>query len=184
MPFGLCVHAATGAFLHTLHIFELLIHDLTHSNALTGQSLITLESKINALKHLVDDEANAVSAEIGELLGRLWTVLGGNRGHLKHARSHYRVLNQTGQQAKAMKKMVLDVQLELEGLQKNCDRLRSYAATPLLLLSAMPKKVVVISLSEGCKQLKSRVKGTMMRGAFEDSETSGPSVAIGTYAQW
>ncbi|RDB16146.1 hypothetical protein Hypma_003360 [Hypsizygus marmoreus] len=161
--FGLCnfdAEAGDKAFIHTLQIFELLIHDLTHANSLTAQSLISLENKMTSVKRLVDEETNEVSEEIGVLLGRLWTVLGGNRGYLHHARSRYHALNQTGEQTKAMKKIVLDVQLELAGIQRNCDRLRSYAAAPLLSSSAVPKKGVVLALSEGCRRLRARIEGT------------------------
>lgn len=105
------------------------------------------------------EEAEEAAREIGDLLGRLWTKLGGNYKQLTNTQGKYHALLRTGKQTLAMKRLVSNVQDELHDLQVNCEALRGYAMEPLLTEGHVSKNAVIRTLGEGCRGLKSRLKG-------------------------
>lgn len=155
---GFCAtDAVQNAFTHTLQTFEILLHSVSHSNGLTEESLITLSGQLDVIRHLAGEETSLVSREIGELLGSLWTQLGGNRKLIANAHQRYLTLNYTSVQTKAMQRLVFDVRSELYDLQVISDTLRAYAAHPLLLGTDIPKGSIITALSEGCQSLRDRL---------------------------
>lgn len=173
---GFCaIDAVQNAFIHTLQTFEILLHSVSHSNGLTEESLATLSGQLDVVRHLAGGEIRLVSKEIGELLGSLWTQLGGNRKLIANAHHRYFTLNYTSVQTKAMQRLVFNVQAELYDLQVISDTLRAYAAHPLLLGMDIPKGGVVTALSEGCKGLRDRLDNI---GAQVNPGESGEIVNI------
>jgi len=147
-------------------------------NLATDESLIVLDGHIVVVSHLIGEEMHHASMELGELLGRLWTRLGGNRNRLAETNSRFLSLTHAGQQTRAMKALVWDVRIELDGLQENTDALRAYAAEPLLLDGRLPKADVIRALSDGCQHLRSRALGSLGGvNVIEDDRHSVP-VAI------
>lgn len=164
-----------SAFLHTLTSFEYFIRNLAHYNAATEESLVTLDNHITILSYLIGEELDGVSKEIGELLGQLWTRLGANRSRLAHAHSRFQSLSRAGTQTKAMKALVWDVRVELDGLQETSDALRSYAVEPLILDGPLPRADVVRSLSDGCQSLNTRSAGCQLEVTTIAEDQGGSS---------
>lgn len=155
-------------FLHTLQTFEFLLQSVSHSNGLTDESLEMLSGQLDVIRHLSGEEATIVTKEIGELLGSLWTRLGGNRKLIANAHQRYTTLNYTSVQTKAMQRLVVDIRVELYDLQVISDTLRAYAAHTLLLEVDFPKGGILTALSEGCQSLRNRLKDIGTRAASRD----------------
>lgn len=155
--FGSCPHHALvvqHAYLHTLRSFEALNHDLTHLNAETERSLARLDSHIDILRDLLSEEVDGLTKEIGELLGRLWTRLGGNRSSLSDAHERQLSLSRAGEKLGLMRRVVWDAQVELHGLQQGTDALRAYTVEPLLVDGPLPRREIIRALIEGCETLQ------------------------------
>lgn len=176
--FNCCATDVRKSFLYNLKTFEILVQDLSHSNGLTTESLSVLEGHLDAIRDLVGYETHMVSAEIGDLLGSLWTFLGGNRKRIANAHSRHLTLNSTSTQTKRMKRLVLNVQDELFVLQKACDNLRAYAAHPLLLDEDIPAGGVLAALSEGTHGLRDMMEGLRSRAKEEDPRVTKPVTII------
>ncbi|KAJ7796965.1 hypothetical protein B0H14DRAFT_3494239 [Mycena olivaceomarginata] len=166
------------AFEHTLQIFEVFVHKLAHSNGQTYACLEDLESHIDVLKHLIGEQSELTSREIGHLLGMLWYYVGGNRSLLADANSRYKTLVNTGVQTKAIQRLVWDVQGDLKDLQTNSDVLRSYASEPLI--THRTSRDAIQALSSGCQNLREKLRPEGRgRGILESSPTTSYAATYG-----
>jgi len=147
-----------AAFLHTIDTFDTLNRDLSHLNGETQEAIAILDGYVEVLVNLIYDDALVdANQELGEILGRFWTQLGGHRTLLSGARERVDTLNRVGKGTQLMRSFVLDVQLQLESLQTGAEELRAQAAEPLLINSPIPTVNIIKSLKDGCIVLKDEV---------------------------
>lgn len=155
-----------GTFLRSLVIIQSSINILSQYNAETANSVVTLEQLIRGVVDLIGDESHEVTKEIGELLGRLWTKLGGNRSLLAQMNSRAHALSTVGRHSGAMRRFVGNVHQALVGLQESTDILRDIATAPLLLDGTIPRPVILAQLSDGCQALRESLMSSRAQGAF------------------
>ncbi|TFK60922.1 hypothetical protein BDN72DRAFT_904560 [Pluteus cervinus] len=160
-PFYTCQNKAHDAFVHTIHMIEVLIRKLGEYNAATDDSLILLEEHIRGVADIVGEELHEVAVEIGELLDRLWMRLwmrlGRNNSRLLEAKLRFEALARVGYQTRILKTVVWNVREELDALQLATDELRAGAAESLLLQELIPHSRVVEALAEGAQKLRKRL---------------------------
>jgi hypothetical protein len=155
--------AQKAAFVHLLQTFESSIQSLDHLNAAADGSLLVLDNHIHVVGHVVGEETGVRSREVGDILGRLWTILGGNRSLLNQAQLRFAALLQAGVQVKRMKSLVWDARVELNALGERAEILRSYAVEPLLLGGPIQQADIVRIISQGSKSLLQAIEdGTMV----------------------
>lgn len=165
-PFSQAESPAQETFLRSLVIIQSSINVLSQYNAETAKSVIILEQHIQGVVDLIGDERHEVTKEIGQLLGQLWTRLGGNRTRLAQMNSRARALSTVGNHTGAMRKFVGNVHQALMGLQESTSVLRDIATAPLFLNGALPRSIILIQLSDGCQALRESFMGSRTQGAF------------------
>lgn len=173
-PLYQCADSAQGSFLNTILIIQSSINVLSEYNSETARSITVLEEHIRAVVDLIGDESHEVVEEIGELLGRMWTKLGGNRDRLAQMNSRAGALSKVGHHAGSMRKFVGNVYQALTGLQESTDALREVATEPLLLSGALPQSIVLAQLSDGCQALETSLMGPRNMGIFPTLSAGGP----------
>lgn len=135
---------------------------------------MVLEEHIRAVGELIGDESHEVVEEIGELLNRMWTRLGGNRDLLAQMNSRAGALSRVGDYTGSMRKFVGNVYQALIGLQESTDALRDVATEPLLLGRALPRSIILTQLSNGCQALESGLMGSPNKGIFPTLSAAVP----------
>jgi hypothetical protein len=165
-PLYQCKNSGQTSFLSTILIIQSSINDLSQYNSETARSIIVLEEHTRAVVGLIGNESHEVGQEIGELLGRMWTRLGGNRSRLAQMNSRAYALSKVGNHTGSMKKFVGNVYQALVGLQGSTDALRDIATARLLLDEALPRSIILTQLSNGCQALERTLMGPQNQIVF------------------
>ncbi|CAK5265552.1 unnamed protein product [Mycena citricolor] len=123
------------------------------------QNLYSLEEQLSVLHEIVMREDVSLSAAKSELLGELWTILGGNRKKLRGYAHHLEILKGLGQYRIQALAHVISALQTLTQMSEDIENLRERVAAPELTESRIPVHVHIKSIQSGIERIKEgRVK--------------------------
>ncbi|CAE6428857.1 unnamed protein product [Rhizoctonia solani] len=118
-------------------------------------ALDKLEGQLDLINEMILREDEGIRAQAEEVLGELWTKLGGNKKKLYNFRSHRMLLNEIRTYRKRALAHVSSTLVQLQGLSADLDDLRQRVATPALAgeEAGIPLEVHIGSMQKGTERL-------------------------------
>ncbi|KAH7335154.1 hypothetical protein B0J17DRAFT_64834 [Rhizoctonia solani] len=118
-------------------------------------ALDKLEGDLDLINEMILREDEGIRAQAEEVLGELWTKLGGNKKKLGNFRSHRMLLNEIRIYRKRALAHVSSTLVQLQGLSADLDDLRQRVATPALAgeEAGIPLEVHIGSMQKGTERL-------------------------------
>ena len=135
------------AYEYTLEAVESVLRHLLQSVQAVMFKLEVLDSRLSSISEI------AVHNEKEEVLGHLWTYLGGNRSKLSLFEYNLKVLDSVDQYRKASLAYVEMVFHTLEGMQTSVEQTRR-VATGALLVEPVSMETVLDMIARGAQSLK------------------------------
>lgn len=136
-------------------MMESTIRNLIHEAEGNIIALDKLEGDLDLINEMILREDEGIRAKAEEVLGELWTKLGGNKKKLHNFRSHRMLLNEIRIYRKRALAHVSSTLVQLQGLSADLDDLRQRVATPALAgeESGIPLEVHIGSMQKGTERL-------------------------------
>jgi hypothetical protein len=142
------------AFTSAMDTFSVAIERLILEAEISMQHLDTLEEDLLAVREAVTREDVSVGAEKSELLGALWTKLGGNRRTLRDYEKRLNLLKDLGNYRKQAQAHVLAALQTLTSMGEDMEDLRERVAAPELVDGRIPLHVHIESIQNGLQRLQ------------------------------
>ncbi|EMD33900.1 hypothetical protein CERSUDRAFT_117428 [Gelatoporia subvermispora B] len=118
------------------------------------ENLEKLEEALTTLHELVSREDTDLSNAKSELLGALWTRLGGNQRSLRSFNQHLALLRNVGQyRTRALAHVAAALQT-MQAISEEMEEMRDRVAAPEILGERIPVEVHVKSINAGLERLK------------------------------
>ncbi|CAE6449859.1 unnamed protein product [Rhizoctonia solani] len=136
-------------------MMESTIRKLIHEAEINIVALDKLEGQLDLINEMILREDEGIRAQAEEVLGELWTKLGGNKKKLHNFRSHRMLLNEIRVYRKRALAHVSSTLVQLQGLSADLDDLRQRVATPALAgeEAGIPLEVHIGSMQKGTERL-------------------------------
>ncbi|CUA68880.1 hypothetical protein RSOLAG22IIIB_08127 [Rhizoctonia solani] len=136
-------------------VMESAIHKLILEAEINILSLDKLEGQLDLINEMILREDEGIRAQAEEVLGELWTKLGGNKKKLYNFRSHRMLLNEIRIYRKRALAHVSSTLVQLQGLSADLDDLRQRVVTPALtgIEAGIPLEVHIGSMQKGTERL-------------------------------
>jgi hypothetical protein len=125
---------------------------LTEAQGILSQ-LDGLEEKLGGIHMLISTETATIGKRQSDLLGELWTVLGGNRRQLKKYERHSELLSNIDLSRQRALAHVVAAVTTLEATQASLEELRERASTPGLVGFDIPIEAQVLSVRSAMERL-------------------------------
>ncbi|KAJ3915358.1 hypothetical protein F5877DRAFT_81916 [Lentinula edodes] len=140
-------------------------------------NLERLEEHLSVLYDIVIRENFTISSTKAELLGAIWTWLGGNRSILKGYDEHLTLLSGVADYRKRALIQVISSLQALRALSNDMEGLREQMSKPTLSGQTIPVEIHTKSIELGVRRLKSsralaKEKGDAARQSFLEDETT------------
>ena len=151
--------AVLGTFLQAARVMDTSIQKLINDAEFTIRELNELEEKLNVVEDIVQREKTVLSAKETEVLARIWTSLGGNRGQLNSYANHKDLLSNISVYRKRALLLVGKSLIQLQTMQGDLEVLRERVAEPGVVASAgdsiqpIPLEVHIQTISMGVSRL-------------------------------
>jgi hypothetical protein len=117
-------------------------------------ALDALEEHLRTLAEILQRERDAHTESTDELLGELWTMLGGNRKEVRNARLNGALLRELGKYRRAARAHVAAALQTLLALEADMSELRARVAAPALVGADVPVEVHMNAIRAGVERLK------------------------------
>ncbi|KAL6300922.1 hypothetical protein BKA93DRAFT_752321 [Sparassis latifolia] len=115
------------AFEYALQTYEIALRDLIIACSSSLSKVITLDTDLISMDGIISSEKHGVRVGKDELLGRLWTAVGGNKRQLATFVNSEHVLKHVGLYTEGSLRYLRMVQAVLEGMQIDVEELRAVA---------------------------------------------------------
>jgi hypothetical protein len=142
------------AFTSAMDTFSVTIQRLILEAEISLLNLDTLEEDLSAIREAVMREDLSVAAEKSELLGELWTKLGGNRHTLRDYEKRLHLLKDLADYRKQAQAHVLAALQTLNSMSEDMEDLRERVAAPELVDGRIPLHVHIESIQNGLQRLQ------------------------------
>ena len=146
--------AVRKTFTEALSVLEAQIRRIILEAEIALRRLNALEEHLYTLSEFVARENGTITAERAELLGQLWTMVGGNKRRLKHMNGHLFLLNNVGEYRRRATAHVTAALQTLQGMSEDMEDLRERAAAPELMGEKIPVEVHMKSIKTGLQRLQ------------------------------
>lgn len=157
------------AFTLAMDESEQTIEKLILEAEVSWQNLEQLDADIGALHEIITREDKHTTVERDELLGELWTKLGGNKKAVRDYGDRLALLNDLGEYRKQAVAHVKAALRALHTMSDDLEVLRERVAAPGLLEGKLPLHVHMESIRNGLERLQEG--RTTSRGRGMDDET-------------
>ncbi|KAH0833333.1 hypothetical protein J3R83DRAFT_12401 [Lanmaoa asiatica] len=144
----------TEAFTLAMDESEQAIEKLILEAEVSWQNLEQLDADIGTLHEMITREDKHTTAERDELLGELWTKLGGNKKAVQDYGGRLALLNGLGEYRKQAVAHVKAALRALHTMSDDLEVLRERVAAPGLLESKLPLHVHMDSIRNGLERLQ------------------------------
>ncbi|KAJ6623975.1 hypothetical protein B0H10DRAFT_2008034 [Mycena sp. CBHHK59/15] len=151
------LHTIEAAHSNAPSVFQSLIpwsSSKPTADLLNLSNLDKLEEQLSVLHELVSREDTSISSVQSELLGELWTKVGGNRRKLRGYEQHLRLLKGLTEYRKRALVHVVSALQTLRQMSEDIENLRERVAAPELTGSRIPVEVHIKSIQSGLERLK------------------------------
>lgn len=156
------------AFALAMDESEQAIEKLILEAEVSWQNLEQLDADIGTLHEMITREDKHTTVEKDELLGELWTKLGGNKKAVRDYRDRLTLLNDIGEYRKQAAAHIKAALRALHTMSDDLEVLRERVAAPGLLESKVPLDVHMESIRNGLERLQEGRAASRGRGI--DSE--------------
>jgi len=156
------------AFTLAMDESEQTIEKLVVEAEFSGKNLDQLDADIGALHEMITREDKHNTVERDQLLGELWTKLGGNKKAVRDYGDRLVLLNDLGEYRKRALAHVKAALRALYAMSDDLEVLRERVAAPGLLESKLPLHVHIESIRNGLERLQEG--RTTSRGRGVDDE--------------
>jgi len=143
-----------GAFTSAMDTFSVIIQRLILEAEISLLNLETLEEDLSAIREAVMREDLSVATEKSELLGALWTKLGGNGRTLRDYEKRLHLLKDLGEYQKQAQEHVLAALQTLSLMNEDMEDLRERVAAPELVDGRIPLHVHIESIQNSLQRLQ------------------------------
>lgn len=151
-------------FVETMSVLQTQIERVVVEAEFSLRALMDLEERLYTLSEFIARENGTLTEERAELLGALWTMLGGNRGKLKHMNGHLFLLSSIGEYRRRATAHVSAALQTLQGMSEDMEDLRERVAAPELVGEKIPVEVHLKSIRSGLERLQADRDRTKERG--------------------
>ncbi|KAF7309732.1 hypothetical protein MIND_00345000 [Mycena indigotica] len=152
-PFKPQTDIVVSAFEDSMNYLSLTMSRLVIEFELNLNHLNKLEEQLSVLHELVSREDKSLTTEKAELLGYLWTKLGGNRPKLRGYDNHLALLKGLGEYRKQALAHVVGALQTLAQMSEDIENLRERVAAPELVGGRIPLEVHIRSIQGGLERL-------------------------------
>ncbi|KAG6335116.1 hypothetical protein ID866_3970 [Astraeus odoratus] len=142
------------AFTLAMDQSEQTIGRLVVEAEVSAQNLDQMEVDIDTLHGMVTHENKSTSTEKDQLLGHLWTTLGGNRQTLREYDDKLALLNDLADYRKKARAHVTAALQALHAMSDDLEDLRERVAAPGIIGGKVPLHVHIDSIKNGLERLK------------------------------
>jgi hypothetical protein len=142
------------AFTSAMDTFSVAIQRLALEAEVSLHNLDVLEEDLSAVREAVMREDVDVKAEESELLGALWTKLGGNKGALRDNGRRLGLLKDLGDYRRQAQAHVVAALQTLNLMSEDMEDLRERVAAPELVEGRIPLHVHIESIQNGLERLQ------------------------------
>lgn len=126
-------HQFLETFLHASSLLSTSLRHLILTAESTLRSLDSLETRLTTIADLLSHESASIQTTESEILGSIWTFLGGNRAKLEGLRGHAELLRRVGGYRRAAGGHVARSLLGLQGIQGGLEELRERVVGPVVV---------------------------------------------------
>ncbi|KAG1779064.1 hypothetical protein EV702DRAFT_1216041 [Suillus placidus] len=141
-------------FTSAMDTFSVAIQRLILEAEISLHNLDVLEEDLSAVREVVMREDVDVTAEKSELLGALWTKLGGNRRALRVNDRRLGLLKDLGDYRRQAQAHVIAALQTLNSMSEDMEDLRERVAAPELVDGRIPLHVHIESIQTGLQRLQ------------------------------
>lgn len=141
-------------FASAMDTFSVAIQRLILEAEVSLHNLDVLEEDLSSVREVVMREDVDVTAEHSELLGTLWTKLGGNKRALRNTDRRLGLLKDLGDYRRQAQAHVVAALQTLNSMSEDMEDLRERVATPELLDGRIPLHVHIESIQNGLERLQ------------------------------
>ncbi|KAJ7126825.1 hypothetical protein C8R44DRAFT_779661 [Mycena epipterygia] len=141
-------------FEDSMNYLSVTMQSLIVEFELNLQNLNKLEEQLSVLYEFVSREDKSISSAKSELLGELWTKVGGNRRKLRGYEHHLHLLKGLTEYRKQALVHVVSALQTLTQMSEDVENLRERVAAPELVGSRIPVEVHIKSIQGGLERLK------------------------------
>jgi len=142
------------AFTSAMDTFSIAIQRLILEAEISLHNLDVLEEDLSVVREVVMREDIDVTTEQSELLGALWTKLGGNRRALRDNDRRLGLLKDLGDYRRQAQAHVVAALQTLNSMSEDMEDLRERVATPELVGGRIPLHVHIESIQNGLERLQ------------------------------
>ncbi|KAG2075368.1 hypothetical protein BDR04DRAFT_1047106 [Suillus decipiens] len=164
------------AFAKTMDTFSVAVERLILQAEVSLQELDVLEEDLSAVCEVVMREDADTTAEKSELLGSLWTMVGGNKRALNDNDRRLGLLKDVGDYRKQAHAHVIATLHTLNSMSEDMEDLRERVAAPELLDERIPLHVHIESIQNGLQRLQEG----RVRAKEREEETMRNVLGLGT----
>jgi hypothetical protein len=143
-----------STFEDSMNYLSFTIQGLVLEFELNLQNLNKLEEQLSVLHELVSREDTSISSAKSDLLGELWTKVGGNRRKLRGYEHHLQLLKGLTEYRKQALVHVVSALQTLTQMSEDIENLRERVAAPELTGSRIPVEVHIRSIQNGLDRVK------------------------------
>ncbi|KAI0375842.1 hypothetical protein BV20DRAFT_1032235 [Pilatotrama ljubarskyi] len=141
-------------FWVSMDVFASQVAQLLSDASVTETKLDTLEERLAAVHGLCVEEAFATSVAQYELLGRLWTILGGNKDQLRDLGHRSTVLDQVQEYRSVAAAYIAAATQTLMSVDADLAELREQLTSPAVPSAGFPIEVHIASIEHGLYRLR------------------------------
>ncbi|KAG2060918.1 hypothetical protein BDR06DRAFT_1002133 [Suillus hirtellus] len=142
------------AFTSAMDTFSIVIQRLILEAEISLHNLDVLEEDLSVVREVVMREDIDVTTEQSELLGALWTKLGGNRRALRDNDRRLGLLKDLGDYRRQAQAHVVAALQTLNSMSEDMEDLRERVAAPELVGGRIPLHVHIESIQNGLERLQ------------------------------
>ncbi|KAJ7034662.1 hypothetical protein C8F04DRAFT_1100549 [Mycena alexandri] len=143
-----------STFEDSMNYLSFTMQGLILEFELNLQNLNKLEEQLSVLHELVSREDGSISSAKSELLGELWTKVGGNRRKLRGYEHHLHLLQGLTEYRKQALVHVVSALQTLTQMSEDIENLRERVTAPELTGSRIPVEVHIKSIQSGLERVK------------------------------
>ncbi|KAJ7764757.1 hypothetical protein B0H16DRAFT_1525666 [Mycena metata] len=143
-----------STFEDSMNYLSFTMQGLILEFELNLQNLNKLEEQLSVLHELVSREDGSISSAKSELLGELWTKVGGNRRKLRGYEHHLHLLKGLTEYRKQALVHVVSALHTLTQMSEDIENLRERVTAPELTGSRIPVEVHIKSIQSGLERVK------------------------------
>ncbi|KAF8131275.1 hypothetical protein K438DRAFT_1885803 [Mycena galopus ATCC 62051] len=143
-----------STFEDSMNYLSFAIQGLVLEFELNLQNLNKLEEQLSVLHEFVSREDSSISSAKSDLLGELWTKVGGNRRKLRGYEHHLQLLKGLTEYRKQALVHVVSALQTLTQMSEDIENLRERVSAPELTGSRIPVEVHIKSIQNGLDRVK------------------------------